>query len=67
MLYFWLIPAAILLVVLIWVLYGLATKRKGAGVRLSGETLLDKTDGTAEREAPLRPRIDRTKQEQRTD
>jgi hypothetical protein len=55
MLYFWLIPVVFLAVVLIWILYSLATKRKEAGVRSTGETLVDKTDGEAEEEAPLRP------------
>jgi cbb3-type cytochrome oxidase subunit 3 len=44
MLYFWLIPAVLLFVLLIWFLYGAATKRRAAGVRTSGETLVDKTE-----------------------
>jgi hypothetical protein len=55
MMYFWLIPIVILFVALVWILYGLATKRKAAGVRTTGETLVDKTGGEGEEQAPLRP------------
>lgn len=40
MMYFWLIPAVVLLVVVLWVLYAAATKR--APQRTEGKTVVDK-------------------------
>ena len=42
MMYFWLIPAVVLLAALLWGLYEMATKRPGARGRTSGRTLVDK-------------------------
>jgi hypothetical protein len=42
MMYFWLIPAVILLLVVVWLVYGAATKRKNAGVKTEGEVLVHK-------------------------
>jgi hypothetical protein len=41
MMYFWFIPLLVLLVVLVWFLYSLATKR--APGRTEGRTLVDKS------------------------
>jgi hypothetical protein len=42
MMYFWFIPALLLLALLFWMLYGAATKR--ASGRTSGRTVTDKPD-----------------------
>ncbi len=42
MMYFWLIPAILLALAVLWGLYGMATKNPGARGRTSGRTLVDK-------------------------
>ncbi len=46
MVYFWLIPALLLLLALMWGLYGTATKHKTARGRSSGRILVDKPTST---------------------
>ncbi len=44
MLDYWLIPAVIVLVVVLWAFYLLIRNQGGPGVRTEGRTLLDKPD-----------------------
>lgn len=43
MFYLWFIPAALIVVMVVWLLYVSATKGKNAGVKSEGEVLMDKT------------------------
>lgn len=49
MMYFWFIPALVLLLVLVWLLYSAATKRVPG--RTEGRTVVDKT-GDRDPDAP---------------
>lgn len=44
MLHWWLIPALIVLVLLLWAFYLLVRSQSGAGMRTEGRTLVDKPD-----------------------
>jgi len=51
MLHVWLIPAVVVFLVVLWVLYLIIKRQGGSGERTEGRTLVDKTD----EEDPPRP------------
>jgi hypothetical protein len=49
MMYFWLIPLLLLLLIGLGFLYSTATRRRGAGMKTEGRAVVDKASGTDQR------------------